>query len=228
MARKLHTSSSHSVVSLDGTAGDVLLAQGDGVIAYEWSPEDRRALDLELRARVVDTSAGLGETPIVRYRMEQGHGDRSWSIPDPPFGIVSGTLSADPILPGRGLLLRFTSRRVQITFHGGFNLAGGAVAFNKIGVSVQPATGPRAPTFPVTLAVPALVNPFPMGAREFRIRDVDGQPFSLGAAALVFSSLVGQLLLVIDVLTGGFGDWQPIPVLAVAFTPSVAMQAEYR
>lgn len=226
-----------SLVALDGRAGAQLTLQTTGPQIYEWSPHDRQALDLEIRARIVATTAPIGTTPIVRWRLELGHGTETWTLPVGPIPIVSGQLHESPILPGRGLLLRVSARRLKLTFVGGFDTDDAAVQSSTIQVSVQPSSGDRccnADAYqqfgdPGALPPPPHVQPFPMGAREFMIRNPGTSvPFGLGGAVVIFSSIAGELFGPLDVFTAGFGGWTPIPVHAVGLLSSVPVGINYR
>jgi len=235
---KLRHGQGSAVAELDSSPADTLVLEATGAKYFEWSVQpDRQALDLELRARIVETTATLGTTPVVRWGLELGHGEASWTLPAPSQTIISGTPLERPILPGRGIVLRVSARRLRITFQGGFNLTGGAVARSKILVSCQPAAGDKCCNAdwrqqydnPAELPAPAHSMPFPMGATEFRIRSAfTGAPFGAGACGVLFTSIAGQLLGVVDVFASLMGDWTPIPVHAVACQTTVAAQLDYR
>jgi hypothetical protein len=226
-----------SLVALDGRAGAQLRLERTGPQSFEWSPHDRQALDLELRARIVATTATLGTTPLVRWRLEIGHGTETWSLPVGPIPLISGTRHEDPILPGRGLLLRVSARRLKITFVGGFDLDDGIVESSTIEVSVQPSAADKccnADAYqqygdPTALPPPPHVQPFPMGAREFMIRDpFTSAAFGLGGCVVIFTSIAGDLFGPLDVFTAGFGEWTPIPVHAIGLLSSVPIGVSYR
>jgi hypothetical protein len=234
---KLPHGQGDSTETLDGRPGDQVQLQGVGSGYYEWSPKTRRALDLELRARLVETSCTIGETPLVRFNLEVGHGVQSWNLPQGPLPIVSGTLVEQPILPGRGLLLRLSARRLRINFFGGFTIAGAPVTSSKIAVSVQPAIGERCCNAdwytqladPGALPPPPHQQPFPMGAREFRLRNaLTGVPFPAAACVVIYAGVAGGLFGPVDVFAGGLNDWTPIPVHAVSLLTSVLAMVSYR
>lgn len=239
MTHAIHHALGDAVVALDGTAGDILHLQGEGAIAYEWSPSDKQAIDLELRARLVETSAPFASIPIVRWYMEVGHGDYSWSFPPDPFPVVFGSPTQAQILPARGLLLKLSARRFRIWFAGGLDIAGAVVASNKVAVSVQPSMPGKQccaaewyTQYAAPLGGPAplpRVQPLPMAARDLRIRTpLIAQPFAIGACAVDFRGVVGGALGIIDVALGGYSDFQPIPALANILLTSVAAQVDFR
>jgi len=234
---KLPHGQGNSSELLDGRPGDQVQLQGPSTAYYEWSTKGRRALDLELRARLVETSCAIGETPLVRWNLEIGHGAISWSLPQGPLPIVSGTLVEQPVLPGRGLLLRLSARRLRINFFGGFTIAGAPVGSSKIAISVQPASGDRCCNAdwytqladPAALPPPPHQQPFPMGAREFRVRLPNtGVPFPAAGCAVIYAGVAGGLFGPVDVFAGGLNDWTPIPVHAASLLTTVAAMVSYR
>lgn len=227
-----------SVAVLDGRPGDEVKLEGEGGIGYyEWSTRRRAALDLEVRARIVGTTAPIGTTPVVHFALELGHGAITWNLPVPPLPVISGTRHELPILPGRGLLLRVSARRLKLTFIAGVDLDGDAVDTIKLAVSVQPSGGDRccnADAYaqygdPALGPPPPHLQPFPMGAREFMLRTYDtSERFENNDCAVIFSSLAGELFGPVDAFSAGYGDWTPIPVHAVALLTDVACEVLYR
>lgn len=220
---------------LDGRPGDQVTCKGEGPAYFEWSVKQRVALDLELRARIVATTAPLATTPIIRWKLELGHGDQTWNLPAGPLPIISGTFHESPILPGRGLLLRLSARRLKITFSGGLDLDGDEVVNTTIAVSVQPSTGDRCCNVdaytqwadPSATPPPPHLQPFPMGARQFRLREPDtGLPFQIGDCAVLFSAIAGELFGPVDATA--YTQWSSIPVHAVALLTDAVAQVEYR
>jgi hypothetical protein len=226
-----------STTELDGRPGDQVQLLGTAAGYYEWSTRSRRALDLELRARIVETSATIGTSPLVRWALELGHGDQVWDLPVKALPIISGTLQNAPIMPARGLLLRLSARRLKINFQGGFDTDGVAIASSKIAISVQPSSGDRCCnadwytqyTDPAAAPPPPHVSPFPMGARMFQLRDWDtGTRFPALGCVVIFAGLAGDLFGPVDSFAAGYGDWTPIPVHAASMLTSVPAQIDYR
>lgn len=229
--KTLHHGQNDAAARLVGVAGDELLLQGIGVGVYAWEVEQtKQALDLELRASVVDTTAAAGRTPVVRYSIEYGHGDAAIEMPPTRLPSVSAALYSLPILPGRGLVLRLSARRFKIVFRGGLDSQGGNVPSNKVRVSMQPSIGRmfRALQY-AQLAVQSELQPFPMDASEFRLRDAtDGSAFIAGVCSVNMRGMTDELLATVDAAAAGYDAWTPVPPLAAAMSCSVSAQVEYR
>lgn len=224
-------------ILLDGIAGDTLLLQGESELYYEWQTEQRDALDMELRALIVATDNQAAASPVVRFRVEFGQGAVSYNHPPsaPNSDVITFGNPLRAIVPARGLVLRVSARQFRVFFLGGFDRKGGVVASNKIQVSAQPAVS-RLESLPMQdyapgtdpSGIPFNLMPFPMASRMFRVRDVDGQPFFPGAAALAVFDSFTTLLGSADVASGGYGDWTPVPPLALTYGTDAPATVEFR
>jgi len=212
----------HSHEVLRGAAGDSLIVRESGFDSFVWEPEDRRALDLELRLRLVsvqDTAAYV--IPQARFKMTFGHGDVSWQIPPRPAIAVAGAVEFLPIIPARGLVFRLSARQLQIDV---FNNV--ATQILKCNVSVQPQHSCCGPTPYVQLGQDDWL---PMDAKEMRVRRPDGSVFAAATALIQFFSLNGLgVTAAIDPTTTGWSDFQPIPPQAASIHASVLTLMEYR
>jgi hypothetical protein len=231
---------------------------GVGPVTIQWLPEDRRALELELRCEIVSSTAGtaanlpdptaIGDQPLIYYRLEIGHGKAVYTRPSGPTKAVSTTHEQDYVLPIRGLYLRLSTRELKLTLYspGVFNIPPMPVTHptpckqSVVRVSFQPVLDSgSAPTFPrgdahfaPSAAYAPGVKQFPMEANEWRVRKLNGLPFAAGVTSLVFVGLNGGAL-ALGGLTdaASFADWTPIPTLARSFTNGLAtvpMQIDYR
>lgn len=244
----------NSIATLDGQAGDTLLLQGVGELYYEWSvgaqelerPEaeleadkfkrarsrayKRQALDLELRARIVSTTTTELKSPVIRWRLEWGHGATIMEYPPTRQQSVSAAQYQGAILPARGLTLRLSARQLRIYMTGGFDLQEGDVAASSVMVSVQPSVASQRLTVPYQqLILGDVQQAFPGNADEFRIRRADSRPFFAGACAVTMLGILDEPLSVSDVAAAGFGDWSPIPPMAAACSIDAAAAAlEFR
>jgi len=233
MPTKLRHVGAIDELELEGVAGDVLTLQGDGEQYLEWNPKGKPAIDVEIRAFVAAASPqnlGLGTTPLVRYRYELGHGDRNYNIPQTAMPIVSGNPSVGAILPGRGLVLRLSTRYLRIFFSGPLTLAGLDQTGIKIAVSVQPVRTQLVPQrTQFQRGTGSGFSVFPPEASEFRVRQpLNAQPWGAGACSIEFVSLFGQLLSIQDVSAGGFNNFQPIPVFAARMVCNHDIQIDYQ
>ncbi len=214
---------------LDGQSGDIILLQGIAEIHYEWQTKKKAALDLELRASIATTFITPMKSPIVRYRLEFGHGRAVIQHPPIRQPSVSSTPYAWPILPARGLTLRLSARQFRIFFQGGYDTDGEIVAGNKITVSVQPSTASqRLPSPYQQYAINAELQPFPANAAEFRVRRASGRAFFGGACSVTMLGIVDEVLSIDDVAASGFGEWTPIPPMAASLEPDTDCMIEYR
>ncbi len=214
--RVLFHGQSESPIKLKGHAADTLVMQGIAEGYFEWETEHSSALDLELRAWIASTSAAPETTPIVRWRIEIGHGAAIAEYPPTRAPNVSDNLYTRAILPGRGLVLRTSARQLRIYFTGGLTLESDAVAENKIRVSVQPSVASELAIPLAQLALGEDQIPFPANANDFRIRMFDGSPFFAGAASVDFFSMLDQDIGSGDLAANGYGNWSPIPVMAAS------------
>jgi len=223
------------VITLRGPSSQTLDLQGSGAAGavastvLEWAPEDRGASEVEIRARIVSTTALLGIEPIVRWFSEIGHGDQVWREPTPVLPVIAGAPYLDYGLPARGMSWRVTSRQFRIGFHNQGTLGGAPVVRTTVQVSVLPAWGAFWPVYPYQhLAVPFLGHqqPFPITAREFKLTDLAGLPLALLAVSTTLIGLNGGLLSVQDGAL--YADWTPVPHLAAGITCTAACELNFR
>lgn len=235
---------------LRGNPGEILTLPGPAVggapynpLMLQWNPEDRRALEVELRARIVEiqfVGGGIAAScmPNVRWYVELGHGSTVWTRPSKP--LVTGTTIKTHLLPARGLMLRASVREMKffvgvdpfpadnIVFAG----LGGTIAQVKVQVSYQPVVSQLAAWPRQDVTIGGEIFQFPMEANEFRVRDQNGQAFGGGAGpGFVFiGPTVGPLFASTADL---YADWSPIPDVAnswemAAIAPSTVALVEYR
>lgn len=219
--RQLQHSQSQSVEVLRGAAGDTLDLSEGGFSSFVWETEERRALDLELRIRIVavkDTAPYV--VPNVQYRLDFGHGDKSWKVPPLAAVPTLGTLQATMFLPARGIVLRLSARQLQVDVK---NLV--TTQLVKVDVSVQPS---RAPISAIPYVQLGTDNWLPMDARYLRVRQPSGSVFAAAAATIQFFTLNGQALtLPVDPTTTGWSEYQPIPPQAAFVRTSVSALFDY-
>lgn len=214
---------------LEFPSGQVINLSGVGessAVMFSWATVADRALDIELRAEptgFIDFDPELA--PVLRYRLEVGHGKMVHKFPGTPRGLVV----SNPMLPHRGLLSRLSARELRIAMW--LDEIGVPPSRATLKVSVQPALGstsrPSIVMQDVNYAVDAL-HQFPIEAREFRIRsEATGQPLPIGWGNLALRSLTGSLLTApLDAAL--YAQWQPIPLLALCWSSDNLCQADYR
>jgi len=216
-------------VTLRGPSGVTVKLDGEGYTnRFAWEPErpKRIATELEIRAKIIGSTAGLGQDVPVRMAAEIGHGKIVWNSPNTPLAQVGGDVLQQWDLPARGLLLRIAARELRLAFTlvpGSFPAIANAV----VQVSVQPVQDSHLPVFPYAARAPAASRQgFPLEAQEWRLTDANGQPLAVGAVGLVFGGLVGSLFGPLD---GALvADWRPIPHNAVGWVPDALCFAQYR
>lgn len=214
---------------LDYPPGQTIRLSGTGpssAEAFSWATTAKRALDLELRAQplaFLDFDPLLA--PVLRYRLELGHGDAVHKFPATPPSLVVSS----PMLPHRGLMLRVSAKELRLIVW--LDEIGEPPAGATLLVSAQPAFGstqrPSIVMQDVNYAVDAL-HQFPIEAREFRIRsEATAQPLPIGFGTIAMHSLTGSLLgAVVDAAL--YADWTPIPLLALCWSSDNLCQADYR
>ena len=225
------------VVKLTAPASQQLKLQGDGSIGINWDPEDKAAMQVEVRARVESTSVPVDEIPLIRWSSEVTHGHAVWTEPAQTQKELAQLVpSLDYALPGRGMVWRTSSRRFTITFRNAGELGtGDDIASSKLLVSILPVWGGLVDVYPyahVSQNIPASNlqrNVFPMTAREWRLMTVLGRPVTAAAIDIQLSGVTGQPL------PGGgsvdaadYSDWQPIPFDAAFWIPNGTVYAAYR
>ncbi len=222
-------------IVLNAPSSQTLELKGSGVagaagwLEFNWEPVDKGATELEIRARIVSTSAALGIEPIVRWFTEIGHGDQTWRDPPPVLPIIVGSPYLEYGLPGRGMSWRVTARQFRVGFRTQGTLGGAAVADVSVQVSALPGWGAFWPVYPYQqLAVPfsAVQQPFPITAREWRLQTLTGVPLAPGAIAIRLIGINGGLLAVVD--GAEFAEYRPIPHLAAGWVAAAACEAAYR
>ena len=218
------------VIKLSGPGSQNLKLQGTGEVLFAWEPADRSANDLELRARIVSASGGIGSIPVVRWKTEIGHGSAAWVEPQPSFQDVAGSPMLNYSLPARGMAWHVTTRWFRIAFANQGTLVGGVLEESTVQVTVLPTWSAAGwalyPYSHLAFPVAGVQQPFPMTAREWRLRDSQGQPIAVGAISILFVGLLGALFGVTDAAL--FKDYGPIPHEAVAFDSDAPVYADYR
>lgn len=226
---------------LRGPSAQILELQRDGLKTIQWAPDDKRVLDLELRAYVVDFQPRSGieqrRAPVVRYSLRYGHGVGVVDVPaSAPIVADAAENSIIPnILPARGLVLRLSSRECLMRFYSPCRLDDQEpYDVTKLAISVQP-------TQVVGSALPReqyaqnrdfeqlqeiKVNLFPPEASEWRLYNGDGQPYppsyNIPENRVNLANLAGAW---VPETFGAFpelritdlADWRPIPVHAIGW-----------
>jgi len=239
-------------VELRGPAGQVLELLADGPKTIQWSPVDRRALEVEVRILLTDyLPVGGLESPDVRWRMRYGHGKHTWQSPRVcPAAFGAGVPAfVNNSLPARGIVFRVAAREFDIelrnmglqrVYHGDPYTT---YTSTLISISFQPVFGMQTPLFPrvargkgfnvTTLETVKTFQPFPPEANEFRLFDDNGLPFdSTAGAGIDFYGMDGYAIGLAQELEM-YADWRPIPFLAAAWgagepDTSEFVHAEYR
>ena len=217
---------------MNGPASQNLILQGDAlensiILAYE--PKNKEAAELEIRARLVAADGAIGEIPVVRWFTETSHGDAVWREPQPTFPIVSGTPVLSYSLPARGMTWRTAARQWRIGFRNQSMITGAPLLLSTVQVTVLPVWGAWVDRYPYThlaLPVAGVVQPYPLTAREWRLRDAFGLPLALGAASIIQNGLLGALFGPTDGAL--FSDFSPIPHDAAGWAADVPVYAEYQ
>ena len=198
-------------IVLRSPASQSLDLGGTGEKLLSWEPENKEAIDIEVRARIVGTSATVAQTPIVRWWTETGHGNSVWREPT-PFDVTSAVRMRNWSLPGRGIVFRIAARQFRIGFQGD-GIAGNpaAVIRNTIHVSIQPTyTAPCGCPYTSSDLVPiGEVHAFPMTAREWQLMTADGQPVTGGVPDVEFIAVSGRVVATMQ--QQDYSDWRPIP-----------------
>ena len=207
-------------IVLRAPASQSLELPGTAEKIQTWLPEDKEALSIEVRARIVATSSPNTEIPIVRYFIELGHGDSVWRDPT-PFQRPAGLEVEHFSLPGRGIAFLVNARQLRLGFRSDGAVSGAAVASNVVQVSMLPAftSGEHRSVYAASVFGPVdTVQAVPMTAREWRVTNELGLqvPGGMGAA-------MAELIAVSGAPIGAetqndFGEeWRPIPHEAAAY-----------
>lgn len=187
-------------VHLRGPSGQVITIDSNGTKQIEWTPDDRRALEVEVRAAVI-ARAPLPLLPfqdvIVRAQIQIGHGKVNFTSPAIADAEQVFTYTSENwILPARGALWRLSTRELRITFQA-VQMTDGSPppAHTSIQVSIQPCSGMTRPLVPQSnyfsgqAESPVAICMFPMEANEFRVFRTDtGLPFAAGTDVLTLLS----------------------------------------
>jgi hypothetical protein len=217
----------------------------------QWLPEDREAMEVEIRAVYAAVPRQLpGPPPVplpipaVWWTAEFGHGKATYRRPDHAFpsGAIAGLPAQDYLMPVRGLYLRGSFRELKLTFYLGNTLepapfdTGELVPSAKIIVSFQPVLSSVAPVWPrqqfawfVGAGPTAMgIVLWPMEAHEFRVRQLGNSlPFALGSCFVQFLGINGAVIGAAD--ANALQDWTPIPIGAYSYVVTAANpQVDYR
>lgn len=158
-----------------------------------WEPDDKEAMTVEVRARMVATSAPATVIPVVTCYLEVGHGHRVWTEPGEPQRGADLDVEAFS-LPGRGIVLSLSARQLRIGFQNAGGTQGENVESTTVAVSFNPrccANGAAGSVFPSDFLFPEQVKAFPMGAREFRCSEQDSTNVPGGGPNIDFFSVSG-------------------------------------
>jgi len=217
---------SRSRVRLKGPSSQILSLGPDTAETFEWAPDDRSQMEVEVRARIIAAEGPPGDIPIVEWRDELGHGDLVVREPHPALAQISGTPIQAFNLPARGMLWRTNARQLRITLRNAGTIVGASLANVTVEVSVLPCSGMKVPQYPYShFAVAGLLHPMPWAAKEWRLTDVAGSPVGAGPGVL-FTGIMGALFGATP--QSDYADWQPIPHDAVGFVPDAGTWAAFR
>ena len=229
MTFRLPFTGERAVMPLRGPTSQVLsLASGEEK-SLSWDPQDRRQVEIEIRARIMAAQAPVGSIPLVRWAIEYGHGDATWQLPTPQFPVIAGTQVEDPTLPARGMVFRLNARQFRIRFRNAGLLTLAPLPNVVVQVTILPTVGGMQEPLEVrsTLAGPVVagrMQPFPMGAREWQLVGADG--LAPGAGTVILQGIAGALIG--PVAFASFAAWEPIAHEAVGWLASAPVWAVYR
>ena len=199
--------------------------------------------DLDLQMMWVKAESPINNPPLVWWRIEYGHGECVYAVPQlsplsdaPTFAATHGWM-----LPQRGLRLRLPARALRLYFFTPPEAEpppepvapGGAPC--TIQVSIQPCEGLHPQQLPLTDAGFGQAFPggapqqFPLGATEMRFTDPNSGLAFAGAQQVVFLDITGTLVPTGAVNLALLGDWRPIPMFAAFWISTTdAAQVSYR
>lgn len=116
-------------IELRGPAAQLLELDGLGSKTVAWQPVDRRAMDIEIRARVfavktVPFGWEMG-APFVRWSTETSHGNHVWTDPPLMFPVAQTQVESGyqfdqrqrlqwNLMPARGISFRVTTREFKL------------------------------------------------------------------------------------------------------------------
>lgn len=229
MQNVMKHSESASLLKLRGPASQILTLLDGETKRVSWEPADRRQLEIEIRARIIACDLAVGLVPVVKWSAELAHGDAVWLEPTPALQQIAGTPMQPYTLPARGMVWRTNPREFRLDFRNAGALTGQPMGRCVVQVSILPCNGQGRVLYPYEhesgLAVGNVVQPFPMGAREWMVVDSDGTPLA-GPGGVVFVGVAGALFG--PVPWAQLNPWLPIPHDAVGWIPSAPAWAVYR
>lgn len=216
-----------ATVELRGQSGALITLQGTGNQTIQWAPDDYRALDVEMRAVLVDFKPFdiNAPTPIpdVRWAIRAlGHGKNTYSLPLLPailnqFAALSQFFEFS--LPQRGMVERLTAKEIKLAFTAPALIGGGPTIYDTvtIAVSFMPTHSMASNSMPRQVYAPSgfLLNPFPVEAREWKLSDAFGVPFVALAQQFGILDFAAQGPVNLD--PHDWADWRPVPANAVFF-----------
>lgn len=227
--------------------GDRIRAQGNfysehTLAEIAWLPDERLASEVEMRMNVISANPPAGKAPVIRYKIEYGHGDSTVTLPPQ---INTSFVASDVILakifhllPSRGRVMRLSARqiRIKIALVGTHDGTAWPTPQALVQISFNPCSGMHVPSAAneeslLTVAAdPMHFASWPSDANEFRLRRENGTPFPAATATMVFGGLNSYL-------NGGndaanYSDWSPIPAFSqwwsVGAGAGVSVLAQYR
>jgi hypothetical protein len=227
-----------SDVALAGPSGQVIELAADGVNTIQWAPVDRRAMEVEIRIRLLNhlnPDRVLSDPPLLRASLTFGHGKLTWQEPfiAPPFATseVGGLFAYHRYaVPARGVVWRVDARELKLYLQSPGTLSGAAsYPRTSVMVSFQPCQAMERPVFPqmeyavTALGPPIVAAAFPQAANEWRLFDANGLPFVAGDVVCA-----GLEVETYTVPRAQLADFRPIPFHAVGWLCDVPAYAEYR
>jgi hypothetical protein len=207
-----------ATIQLRGNSSERLELRGSQGARIQWLPADRRALDLEVRLRVVATQLPFGDSPpVINWRTEVAQGAYVWSEPPQSYPVFSDTTFGLlwHYLPGRGEVFRVPSRELTLNVYCPYRLDGTpAPETTVVAVSFIPTDAmdidvwPKQRVYPIDAIANSTAAAIPIGSTEFRAFDANsGAPMAAGA--LTLATLTGQPLTFIAL--ADLADWRPLP-----------------
>ncbi len=241
------------IVELRGQSGLILELQKDGPKVIQWAPDDKRALEVELRMHIVDWERTIAfpQPPLVRWKFTYGHGVQTWNVPIalPPSLASTAVNYEQALLPQRGIVVRHSVRELKIEPRAlarwdidapGSGPTLPAPAYTKVQISLEPVYSedqqpPNRQEFVYgNPAGTSQFHTFPAEANEFRVFNLIGRPFALGVSTFRFTDLGGTAISA-AVDSSLYGTFTPIPPgaaqwIATIVAPALAQSigVEYR
>lgn len=213
-------------IELQAPASQVLEIPGTATKVQEWASTNKESLTLEVRARIVETSAPDNVIPVMRFAVEIGHGVTVWEEPV-PFQVGTDIPRAGFTMPGRGMVFTVNARtfRIMFTGDGGLdvdnNRAPVPVERSKVEVSIQPTVTSSWGVYPPSLYAPVdQIIAFPMVAREWRLMSADGTDAPAAPNRAPLYAVSGALVDGTGPPQGQIDEFRPIPHEAAGFAMS--------